>query len=134
MSVLIGAAYIDAKEAHAQFPSGVVSSPADADTRVRLARAISSQLKPKWHAPRAAGAQRVATMVSFDLNRDGTLNGTPRIVRQVGVDDSNRREAAMHAKGAIRAVELAAPFDLPQEYFDTWKHVGGFLFDQRLSR
>ena len=35
---------------------------------------------------------------------------------------------------AIRAVELAAPFNLPPEYYNAWKRVSSFRFDRKLSQ
>ena len=74
------------------------------------------------------------TILSFNLNRDGTLAGTPTVVRQLGINDTNRNQADRHAEQAVKAVRLAAPFDLPAEYFDAWKRVSQFRFDKRLSQ
>jgi hypothetical protein len=56
------------------------------------------------------------------------------VVRQLGITDTNRAQADRHAEQAIRAVRLAAPFDLPEEYYDAWKRVSAFRFDKRLSQ
>lgn len=74
------------------------------------------------------------TVLSFNLNRDGSLAGTPTVVRQLGINDTNRTQAERHAEQAIKAVRLAAPFDLPVEYYDAWKRVSAFRFDKRLSQ
>lgn len=102
--------------------------------RSSLASAISRQLKPKWQAPQGPGAEDLVTILSFNLNRDGTLAGTPTVVRQQGIDAINRNQADRHAEQAIRAVRLAAPFDLPAQYYDAWKRVSAFRFDKRLSQ
>ena len=40
--------------------------------------------------------------------------------------------AALHAERAIRAVQLAAPFDLPDEYYNAWRNIAEWRFDRRL--
>jgi hypothetical protein len=99
-----------------------------------LASAISRQLKPKWSAPQGLDAEELVTILSFNLNRDGTLAGTPTVVRQQGINANNRAQAERHAEQAVRAVRLAAPFDLPEQYYDAWKRVSSFRFDKRLSQ
>lgn len=109
---------------------------AEIGPRVRsaLAGQISRELKPHWSAPQGADAEDLVTILAWNLNRDGSLDGSPRLVRQLGVNDVNRAQAPRHVEQAIRAVQLAAPFDLPAEYYDGWKRVSGFRFDKRLSQ
>ena len=97
-----------------------------------LASAISQKLKPHWAVPQGADADKLVTVLSWSLNKDGTLAGAPRVVRQEGITDANRPQAALHAERAIRAVQLAAPFNLPAQYFNSWKRVAAFRFDRRL--
>jgi outer membrane biosynthesis protein TonB len=99
-----------------------------------LSSAIARKLKPNWVAPQGADAEKLVTILAWSLNRDGTLAGTPRVVRQDGITDANRAQAARHAEQAVRAVQLAAPFDLPEEFYDSWKRVSSFRFDKRLSQ
>jgi hypothetical protein len=100
-----------------------------------LLGAISREIKPHWQgkAPEGADAELLVTVLRWNLNRDGTLAGTPTVVRQEGITDTNRPQAPRHAEQAIRAVQLAAPFDLPDQYYDTWKRVT-IRFDKRLSQ
>ena len=104
--------------------------------RSSLVAAISRQLKPKWRgrAPSGIDAEKLVTVLTWDLNPDGTLNGTPRLVRQEGITPANRPQAARHVEEAIRAVRLAAPFTLPPEYYAGWKHVASFRFDRSLGQ
>ena len=99
-----------------------------------LAQAISRALKPRWNAPQGAEADQLVTVLTFDLNADGSLAGKPRVVSQSGVTDANSAQKARHAEQAIRAVQLAAPFDLPEQHYSLWKHVASFRFDRRLSQ
>jgi hypothetical protein len=102
--------------------------------RSALLGAVSRALKPRWVAPQGAEADRLVTYVTWSLNRDGSLGGAPRAVRQEGITDANRAQAARHAEQAVRAVQLAAPFSLPSEYYDAWKRIIEFRFDRKLSQ
>lgn len=102
--------------------------------RSALAGAISRQLKPKWVAPQGAEVELLVTILTWDLNPDGTLAGNPRLVRQEGITAANRAQAQRHVEQAIRAVRLAAPFNLPDEYYPAWKRVTAFRFDRKLSQ
>jgi outer membrane biosynthesis protein TonB len=117
--------------------SGTSSSQAAAITgRVRsaLSSQISRELKPHWAAPEGPEVEKIVTVLSWSLNKDGSLSGTPRVVRQTGVNSVNSAQASRHAEQAIRAVQLAAPFDLPAEYYEGWKRITSFNFDRRLSQ
>ncbi len=98
-----------------------------------LVSAISRQLRPHWNAPQGVDADKLVTMLDWDLNPDGSLAGKPRVRGQSGVTDANRPQAGRHAELAIRAVQLAAPFDLPEEYYDKWKRIRNWRFDRNSS-
>lgn len=115
----------------AQNPPAATIGPA---VQSALAGAISRQLKPKWVAPQGADAEKLVTVLAWDLNPDGSLAGSPQVVRQEGITDANRAQAQRHAEQAIRAVRLAAPFDLPAEYYAAWKRIASFRFDRKLSQ
>lgn len=100
--------------------------------RAALGSAIRRQLRPHWRAPQGVDADQLVTVLTWELNRDGSLKGTPRVLRQSGITDANRAQAARHAEVAIRAVQLAAPFKLPEEFYDRWKLVRDWQFDRRL--
>ncbi|MFZ9395494.1 MAG: energy transducer TonB [Erythrobacter sp.] len=112
----------------------IPASEIGASARASLVQAISRQIKPHWNAPSGVDAELLVTELAFDLNEDGSLKGRPRLLRQSGVNDSNRPQASLHAERAIRAVQLAAPFELPAEYYNAWKSIRGARFDRNLSR
>ncbi|MBT8388298.1 MAG: energy transducer TonB [Altererythrobacter sp.] len=99
-----------------------------------LIQSLSRQIKPHWNAPSGVDTELLVTELAFDLNPDGTLRSRPRVLRQSGINASNRPQAGLHAERAIRAVQLAAPFDLPAEYYNAWKSIRGARFDRNLSR
>ena len=99
-----------------------------------LQQAIARQLRPYWKPPSGADADQLVTILAFDLNQDGSLAGKPRVVSQTGIDASNKAQAGRHAELAIRAVELAAPFDLPPQYYSAWKRIKAWRFDWKSAQ
>lgn len=95
--------------------------------------AISRQIKPHWTAPQGIDAEKLVTVIAWSLNPDGTLAGRPEVVSQSGITDGNRPQAQRHAELAIRAVQLAAPFNLPPQVY-TQFHQFRFSFDRKLSQ
>ena len=98
-----------------------------------LRQAIARQIKPHWSAPEGVDIEKLVTVVRFRLDRDGNLIGNPTVVSQSGITPSNAAQKGRHAEQAIRAIRLAAPFDLPEQFYDQWKVVNS-QFDRRLSQ
>ena len=113
-------------------PPAQVAGP---QVQASLLGAISREIKPHWQGkvPEGADSEKLVTVLRWNLNRDGSLTGVPTVLRQEGITDANRPQAARHAEQAIRAVQLAAPFNLPDQYYDAWKRVT-IKFDKRLSQ
>lgn len=97
-----------------------------------LSGAITRALRPHWAAPQGVDVEKLVTYLSWELNPDGSLKGRPRVVRQTGVTPSNQAQKDRHAELAIRAVQKAAPFNLPDQFYDKWKRVKSWRFDRRL--
>lgn len=131
----IGADFLDGKGSstttqETRPPAAQIGASAKASIQQALAR----QVKPHWTSPQGLDVDQLVTLVDFDLNSDGSLKGRPRVRSQSGVIESNRAQASRHAENAIRAVQLAAPFKLPEEYYEAWKSVRGARFDRNTSR
>lgn len=99
--------------------------------RAALASAITRQLRRHWTAPSGIEVEQLVSVVAWQLNRDGSLRGRPRCVTQRGITDSNRPQASLHCERAIRAVQLAAPFNLPDQFYSRWDDLE-WEFDRRL--
>ncbi|MFN2098777.1 energy transducer TonB [Altererythrobacter sp. MF3-039] len=112
----------------------VPASQIGASAKASLVQALARQIKPHWQPPSGPDVDQITTFLRFRLNEDGTLAGKPTIVRQTGVTATNRAQSGRHGEQAIRAVQLAAPFDLPDEYYEAWKLVGPFGFDWKLAQ
>ncbi len=95
--------------------------------------AIVRQLKPHWNPPSGLEVDRLQTVVRFRLNRDGSLNGNPEVLRTDGQTSSNRAQVRRHQEQAVRAVRLAAPFNLPERFYSGWRTVE-MDFNQDLAR
>ncbi|MCF8883758.1 TonB C-terminal domain-containing protein, partial [Erythrobacter sp. SN021] len=101
--------------------------------KASLFQAVARQLRPHWQPPSGPEVEKIVTKVRFRLNPDGTLAGAPSVAGQRGVNATNRAQAGRHGEQAIRAVQLAAPFDLPDEYYEAWKLIT-VDFDWRLAQ
>jgi hypothetical protein len=116
--------------------SGDSGTPGDrpsAQQQASIEASIIRQLKPHWSPPSGVEVERLVTVVRFRLNRDGSLNGTPEIVATNGQTASNRAQVSRHQEQAIRAVRLAAPFNLPERFYSGWSVVTS-NFDNRLAQ
>lgn len=128
----VGANFLDGTS-DATGDSGQAGDRPSAQQQASIDAAIIRQLKPHWNPPSGVDVDRLVTVVRFRLNRDGTLDGAPEVVRQTGINDANRPQAARHQEQALRAVRLAAPFDLPDRYYSGWRVVTS-NFDNRLAQ
>lgn len=111
--------------------SGTQAAEIGPAVRSSLAGEITRQLRPHWTAPQGVDVELLVTRVRFRLNRDGSLSGSPSCVGQSGVNASNRAQKDAHCERAIRAVRLAAPFNLPEQYHEAWK-TNTWSFDRNL--
>ena len=109
------------------------ASQIGASTKASLFQAVARQLRPHWQPPSGPDVEAIVTKVRFRLNPDGSLSGAPSVAGQRGITDTNRAQAGRHGEQAIRAVQLAAPFDLPEEYYEAWKVIT-VDFDWRLAQ
>jgi hypothetical protein len=97
-----------------------------------LRSAISRQIKKNWSAPNGVQAELLVSVVSWKLNPDGTLKGRPTCRTSANsITESNRPQATLHCERAIRAVQLAAPFKLPEQFYSRWDDLE-WQFDRRL--
>ena len=100
--------------------------------RAALASAITRQLRPHWTAPTGVDAEKLISTVSWRLNQDGSLRGRPTCrTTDSSITASNRPQAGLHCERAIRAVQLAAPFNLPEQFYSRWNDLE-WQFDRRL--
>jgi hypothetical protein len=129
----IGQDFLKGISAGERADAGTPAATFGSAERASLQSAINRQLKPYWKAPEGVDVEQLDTALTWDLNPDGSLKGAPRLVSQTGKTDSNAPQQRRHVEQAIRAVQLAAPFKLPPEFYDHWKRLT-WHFDRNLSR
>lgn len=101
----------------------------DARALAGIRDAIRRQIQPcadKQVNP-GPGANAIVTVLNLRLNRDGTLAGNPRVVRQTGVSGENDRYAQRVVDLGIAAFRACAPLRLPAEFYQTanggWSNI-----------
>ena len=91
-----------------------------------LKQEIDRQIKPHWRGkvPQGVDAEKLVSVLSFRLNENGSLKGRPSCrTKPSSITASNRPQAATHCERAVRAVQLAAPFKLPDKFYNGWKSI-----------
>jgi hypothetical protein len=108
-------------------PPGPAITP---ELRVSFAQAVLRQVRPNWQGrvPQGLDAEKLVSIISVQLNRDGSIAGEPILLRQEGINDANSSQARRHGEEAIRAVKLSAPFRLPPEAYEGWKKLPPLRF------
>lgn len=100
--------------------------------RAALEAAVVRQLRPHWTAPSGLEAEQLNSTVTWQLNPDGSLRGAPRCrTDPASITASNRPQVGLHCERAIRAVQRAAPFKLPEQFYNRWKELE-WDFNKRL--
>ena len=128
----LGADFLEGSS-DAQGTTGTAAAVVGPAQQASIAQAIIRQLRPHWTPPSGVDVDKLETVVRFRLNRDGSLAATPEVLRTNGQNDSNRNQVTRHQEQAIRAVRLAAPFNLPEQYYSGWRVVTS-NFDNRLAQ
>jgi hypothetical protein len=93
---------------------------------------VMRQLKPHWQAPDGIDIEKLATIVDWHLNVDGTLADTPRCLSHSGETAANRAQVMRHCEQAKKAVRMTR-FSLPAEKYSDWSHLQ-FEFNRKLGQ
>lgn len=86
--------------------------------------ALAGQMRKCFSPPLGATTEDAARLL-VDLNRDGSVSGTPRITAT-----ANTRLGETTARAAQRAVIRCGPYQLAAEKYDEWRQVD-VTFDPR---
>ena len=80
---------------------------------------ISAQLRECWRLPGSGGGASIPVVtVKWQLNRDGSLRGVPKVI--------GRRSSPTYrvaAENAVRAVVQCAPYRLPKDKYEAWRVI-----------
>lgn len=102
---------------------GAPAATTSAEVRRSIDVSIKAKVGPRWNGCRVSGVDvdQLKTVVKFRLTPAGALAGFTS-VETSGQNDSNRFQVQRHQECAKRAIELAAPFDLPEENYSFWQN------------
>ena len=102
---------------------GAPASATAAEVRRSIDVSIKSAVAPRWNSCRVSGVDvdQLKTVVKFRLTPSGALAGFTGVTTS-GENDSNKFQIQRHQECAKRAVELAAPFELPEENYSFWQN------------
>ncbi|ABF52052.1 hypothetical protein [Sphingopyxis alaskensis] len=102
---------------------GAPAAATAAEVRRSIDVSIKAAVAPRWNSCRVSGVDvdQLKTIVKFRLTQSGALAGFTSVTT-TGENDSNRFQIERHQECAKRAVELAAPFDLPEENYSFWQN------------
>lgn len=94
-----------------------------AEVRKSIDVSIKAKVGPRWDSCRVSGVDvdQLKTVVKFRLTQSGALAGFSSVTT-TGENDSNKFQVKRHQECAKRAVELAAPFDLPEDNYSFWQN------------
>lgn len=102
---------------------GAPAAATASEVRRSIDVSIKAEVSPRWNSCRVSGVDvdQLKTVVKFRLTQSGALAGFTS-VQTSGENDSNRFQIQRHQECAKRAIELAAPFDLPEENYSFWQN------------
>ena len=103
--------------------AGAPAAQTAAEVRKSIDVSIKSKVNPRWQRCSVSGVDvdQLKTVVKFRLTASGALAGFSSVTT-TGENDSNKFQVQRHQECAKRAVELAAPFDLPEENYSFWQN------------
>jgi len=128
----IGDDFLKGIEADAEPTAPARPAAATFDARAKASVAALFQRKVQPCADKQVnpgeGANRIRVTVNLRLRRNGTLAGTPRIVRVTGVDEENARYEERVKDLAVAVYRECSPFSgLPAELYQTpeggWSNI-----------
>lgn len=99
-------------------PAAASAAEVRADIRV----SINAEVRGPWNGCRVTGldVDQLRTTIVFRLTESGGLDRIVRVTT-TGTNDSNRNQVGRFEECARRAIEVAAPFNLPREHYSYWQ-------------
>lgn len=110
------------RDASPSASKGAPAAAVAAEVKRSIDVSIKGAVRSPWNRCQVSGldVDQLSTEVRFRLTRSGALDAITG-VRTTGQTDTNRTQVARHQECARRAIELAAPFDLPVENYSVWR-------------
>lgn len=106
-----------------QASKGAPAAATAAEVKRSIDVSIKAKVGPRWNRCNVSGVDvdQLKTVVKFRLTPAGALAGFTSVTTS-GQNDSNRPQVKPHQDCAKKAIELAAPFDLPEENYSYWQN------------
>lgn len=102
---------------------GAPAAATAAEVKRSIDVSIKAKVGPRWDRCNVSGVdvEQLKTIVKFRLTQTGALAGFSSVTT-TGQNDSNKFQVSRHQECAKRAIEVAAPFDLPEENYSYWQN------------
>ena len=103
-------------------PTAPPASRTGTEIRRSIQTSINSEVRGPWNACRVTGidVDQLKTTIVFRLTESGGLERIVSVATD-GITDSNQPQRQRFEECARRAIQLAAPFDLPRENYAYWQ-------------
>lgn len=102
---------------------GAPAAATAAEVKRSIDVSIKAKVGPRWDRCNVSGVdvEQLKTIVKFRLTQTGALAGFSSVTT-TGQNDSNKFQVSRHQECAKKAIEVAAPFDLPEENYSYWQN------------
>lgn len=102
---------------------GAPAAATAAEVRRSIDVAIDGAILPFWrrNVPSGVDIDQLRVVLRINLTKDGRVGSITQVGELTGKTDSNTPQQALFVERAMRSIRQAAPFDLPEEYYDQWK-------------
>lgn len=102
---------------------GAPAAATAAEVKRSIDVAIDGKILPYWrrNVPSGVDIDQLRVVLRIQLSRDGRVMSVAQVGELTGKTDSNAPQQKLFVERAERSIRQAAPFDLPDEYYDQWK-------------
>ena len=102
---------------------GAPAAATAAEVKKSIDVAIDGKILPFWrrNVPSGIDIDQLRVVLRIQLSRDGRVMSVAQVGDLTGRTDSNAPQQQLFIERAERSIRQAAPFDLPDEYYDQWK-------------
>lgn len=103
-------------------PKGASAAKSAAQVQASFSASIGREVAAKWNSNCVSGVDvnKLGANLRLKLSPSGSLQGYFPI-EIIGANDNNRFQLGRFEECLKKAVQLAAPFDVPAEEYDYWK-------------
>ncbi|MBN8842960.1 MAG: hypothetical protein J0H88_06900 [Sphingomonadales bacterium] len=102
---------------------GAPAAVSAAEVKRSIDVAIDGKILPYWrrNVPSGVDIDQLRVVLRIQLSREGRVTSVDQVGELSGKTESNAPQQKLFVERAERSIRQAAPFDLPDEYYDQWK-------------